>query len=259
MTTTTCDPPGVIDPRVWGARPEASAEVADLWARATGVAAGGLPSMGLAAGDRPCADVEVLAGVFAVVEYEVARRMHAATMSGSLPLVGPGAVLAARGWAGPHARRLARAGALAAGHPPIAAVWAAGLITSEHVDAVARKAQAFTAAELAVVVSELAAHWGQWSPVMITRFVVAAERMLHPPEDPDPDETGAYESRDLSFALYGDSVLISGTLPRLDGEAVIAAIEAWAEKLRSTAEHTPAGARRADALVELVNAAAATG
>ena len=259
MTTTILDPPRVTDPRAVGALPDASAEVADLWARATAVAAGELPVMGLAAGDRPCADVDVLASAFAVVEYEVARRMDAATRAGSLPLVGPGAVLAARGWAGPHARRLARTGALAADHPSIAAAWAAGVITSEHVDAVARKAGLFSAQELAVVIGELAAHWGQWSPPAIARFVAAAARMLHPPDDPTPDEADAYACRDLSFALYGDTVLLSGTLPRLEGEAVIAAIDAWAEKLRTTADHIPAGARRADALVELVNNAAATG
>ncbi len=124
----------------------------------------------------------------------------AATASGSLPLVGPGAVLGARGRAGPHTRRLARTGALAAEHPSIAAAWAAGVITREHVDAIARTAAAFTAAELAGVIGELAAHWGQ-SPAAVARFVTAAARMLHP----------------------------------------------------------PAGARRADALVELVNNTAATG
>ena len=242
-----------------GALPQASLEVAHLWGQAAGVAAGDLPVMGLSAGERPVADVEVLAGLFAMVEYEVARRMHAATMAGALPLVGPGAVLAARGWAGPHARRLARAGALAADHLPLTEAWAAGLITADHVDAVARHAEAFTAAELEVVVGELAEYLGQWSPAMIARFVAAAARMLHPPADPTPEESDAYTSRDLSFAVLGDTVILSGALPRVDGEAVIAAIDGLADRLRSTADHVPAGARRADALIELVNAAASSG
>ena len=83
--------------------------------------------------------------------------------------------------------------------------------------------------------------------------------MLHPvPDDPEPDEEAAYASRGLSFALTRDSVIISGELPRLEGELVIAAIDAFAEKLRSAADHVPASARRADALVELVNAAHAS-
>jgi hypothetical protein len=217
--------------------------------------------MGLLAGDRPTADVEVLAGAFAVVEYELARRMHAATSAGALPLLGPGAVLSARGWATPHARRLARTGALAAEHPTLASAWAAGIITSDHVDAIARNTGPLTPDQVSAVIGELATRWGQWSPAMITRFVLSAARLLHPPagDGPTRDEVDAYTSRDLSFALLGDTVILSGTLPRLEGEAVIAAIDALAERLRCTADHVPAGARRADALVELVNTAASTG
>jgi hypothetical protein len=54
-------------------------------------------------------------------------------------------------------------------------------------------------------------------------------------------------------------VIISGELPRLEGELVIAAIDAFAEKLRSAADHVPSAARRADALVELVSTAHASG
>ena len=241
--------------------PQASVDVVAVWDRATACAAGTLPAMGLLAGDRPTADVEVLAGAFAAVEYELARRLHAATTAGSLPLVGPGAVLAARGWASPQARRLARTGALAAAHPSVAAAWAAGIITSDHVDAVARNIGPLTEEELAAVIAELGTRWGQWSPPMIARLVLSAIRLLHPPADDRPvdDEADAHASRDLSFALLGDTVILSGALPRLEGEAVIAAIDALAERLRSTADHVPAGARRADALVELVNAAATAG
>ena len=261
MTSTIHDQRALVDPRAVGAVPEASADVVAVWDRATSCAVGVLPTMGLLAGDRPTADVEVLAGAFAAVEYELARRLHAATTAGSLPLVGPGAVLAARGWASPQARRLARTGALAAAHPSVAAAWAAGIITSEHVDAVARNVGPLTDEQLAAVIAELGTRWGQWSPPMITRLVLSAIRLLHPPADDRPvgDEADAHASRDLSFALLGDTVILSGTLPRIEGEAVIAAIDALAERLRSTADHVPAGARRADALVELVNAAAAAG
>jgi hypothetical protein len=261
VTDTIADSGTRVDPRAVGALPAASAGVADLWAQATACAAGDLPCMGLHAGDRPTADVEVLAGAYAVVEYDLARRMHAATSAGSLPLVGPGAVLAARGWAGPHVRRLARAGALAAERPTLARAWAAGIITSDHVDAIARNTGPLQPDELTAVIEELSSRWGQWSPAMITRFVRTAAHLLHPPSDDGPtrDEADAYACRDLSFALLGDTVILSGTLPRLEGEAVIAAIDALAERLRSTAEHTPAGARRADALIELVNTAHTTG
>ena len=59
--------------------------------------------MGLTAGDRPAADVEVLCSSVAMAEFELARRMEAAARSGSLPLVGT-----ARCWGragGPRQRR----------------------------------------------------------------------------------------------------------------------------------------------------------
>ena len=211
--------------------------------------------MSLSAGERPAADVEVLASAAAACEYLVATRMHAAAAGGCLPLGDRGGVLAARGWSPGTARRLARCGAFALAHPSVAGVWAAGAITAEHVDPLARTADRFTVEELAAVVGELGPHWGSWSPAAVARFVTAADRMLHPPPDPTPDEADAYETRALSFALTADTVLISGALPRVEGELVIAAIDAWADRLRSTADHVPATARRADALVALVNTA----
>jgi hypothetical protein len=237
-----------------------SVEVAEAWNGLQRSAGADMPPMGLVAGERPTADVEVLAGAVAVAEYELARRMHAAQASGSLPFPGPGSMLTARSWSTPSARRLARAGALAAEHPGLAQVWASGIITSEHVDAVARHADLFAPDELAAVIAELGSRWGRWSPAAVTRFVRAADRLLHPrAEDPEPNEADAYATRGLSFALTSDSVILSGELPRIEGELVMAAIDAFAEKLRSTAEHVPASARRADALVELVNAAHAAG
>jgi hypothetical protein len=239
---------------------DSSVEVGEAWSSLQRSAGADIPPMGLSAGERPAADVEVLAGAFAVAEYELARRMHAAQASGCLPFPGPGSMLTARSWSTPTARRLARAGALAADHPGLAQVWASGIITSEHVDAVARHADLFESDELAAVIAELGSRWGRWSPAAITRFVRAADRLLHPrAEDPEPTEADAYATRGLSFAITSDSVILSGELPRLEGELVIAAIDAFAEKLRSTSERVPASARRADALVELVNAAHAAG
>ena len=178
---------------------------------------------------------------------------------GRLPLVGPGAVLGARGWAGPHARRLARAGALAAEHPSVAAAWAAGIITSDHVDAIARNVGPLEPDELAAVDRGAGRVVGAAVPAGGGRVRGRVIRLLHPPPDPDPDEAGAYESRSVSFAVTSDAVILSGVLPRVEGEAVIAAVEAFAERLRSEADHVPASARRADGLVALVNAAHASG
>jgi hypothetical protein len=112
---------------------------------------------------------------------------------------------------------------------------------------------------MSAVIEELGPWWGQLSPLAVAHFVQRVIRVLHPPPDPEPDEAAAHEGRSLSFALTADSVVLSGVLPRLEGEAVIAAVEAFAERLRSEADHVPASARRADGLVALVNTAHASG
>jgi hypothetical protein len=249
----------LVDDRALAAAPAASADVADVW-RALSMQAGDeLPAMGLTAGERPAADVEVLCSSVAIAEFELARRMVAAARSGSLPLVGDGAMLLARGWSSAWARRLARTGAFVDVHPELATVWRSGVIASEHVDALARRADHLTGTQMGAVIAELAPLWGTLSPQAVAAFMARVIRMLTPPEDPEPDESAAYESRSLSFALTSDSVILSGVLPRVEGEAVIAAVEAFAERLRSEADHVPASARRADGLVALVNAAHATG
>ena len=237
----------------------ADPRVVDAWSTVTDLAAQGAGGMGLSAGDRPVADVEVLGASLAALEYSVAVFLHAAASAGCVPLGGPGAMLTAGGWGGPWARRLARTGALVAEQPSLDRAWAAGRITSDHVDPIARHAHRFSPDELAGVVAELEPLWGQLSPAAVERFVTAAARMLHPPDDPTRDELAAYDTRSLSFAVTRDVVLISGELPRLEGEAVMAAIDALADRMRCTVENVPAGARRADALVELVNVASAAG
>lgn len=258
MTTTSIGR-GVVDPRAAGSLDDAGHDVSSLWSRAGEMASDALPAMGLMAGERPAADVEVLCSAVAMVEFELARRMHAAAASGSLPLAGTGAVLLARGWSASWARRLARAAEFAGQHHRIAEVWAAGIITSEHVWALGRHNEALAPEEMDAVVAELAPLWGQLSPRAVGIFVERVIRMLHPPSEPEPDEWEAHEARSLSFAVAADSVIVSGSLPRVEGELVIAAIDAYAERLRSEADHVPAAARRADALVGLVNEAHARG
>lgn len=236
-----------------------SVEVAAVWEALGRAGRADLDDLGLAAGLRPAADVTCLLRVAAAAECELARRMDAARRAGALPLAGAGALATAGGWSAASARRLARAGALAGEHPALAAVWARGEITGEHVDALARRVERLSRDEMAAVIAELDPFWGQLSPAGVTRFVEAAIRLLHPPPDPARDELDAYAARTLSWSILGDTVLLAGSLPRVEGEAVIAAIDAIAERLRTQADHVPGAARRADALVQLVNDAHAAG
>ncbi len=235
-----------------------SVEVARMRQAVTAVAGGVPGDMGLHAGLRPAADADALLAVAAAAECALARHLHAAQQAGALPLAHPAATATARGWLPGWARRLARTGAFAADHPAVARTWAAGVITGEHVDALARRADRLSGEQMAAVLTELEPHFGQLTPAALARFLDAAIRLIHPPADPTPDEADAYATRALSFAVLGDTVLLDGALPRLEGEAVMAAIDALAERLRTQNDPSPACARRADALMQLVNDAHAT-
>lgn len=251
--TVTPIRPTCVDGRAVGWLPDADPAVASTWQACVELAAEEVGSMGLSDGDRPLADVEVLAGAVAAGEYALAVRLHAASAAGALPFPAPGGVLRARGWSSGLARRLERCGALVSRCPALGSAWAAGVITAEHLDAIARLAPRFTDEELQAIAAQLAQHWGEWSPTLVGRFAAAADRMLHPPSEPSSQEIGAHAVRCLSFSVTRDSVILAGELPRVEGELVIAAIDAMAERLRSTADQVPAAARRADALVQLVN------
>lgn len=253
-------PPDVVGVRMAAWHPdagEASPEVAGLAEQVAAMGAAELPAMGLAAGGRPAADVDVLLGTLASVEYELARRMAAAERAGALPVTGAGGMVQARHWSTGYARRLARSGALAARWPQVAGAWAAGVITSEHVDVLARRAAALTEEQMSALLDQLLARWGRLSPEALARFLHRVIRVLAPPPDPEPTEVDAHAQRGLSFSILGDTVLLAGTLPRLEGEVVMHAVEAWADRLRSAADRVPAAARRADGLVALVHSAAA--
>jgi hypothetical protein len=249
----------VVDPRAAAVVGCADPPLVDLWSRLGRITGAEPPAMGLLAGDRPTADVEVLASVAASVEFELARRMALAATAGGLPLSGAGGMLRACGWSAGAARRLVAAGQIALAFPVVAAQWAAGVITAEHAAAIARARGQLTDTELSVALRGFDGRWGALSPHAVGQVITAIDTRLHPPADPSGDEITAYESRHLDFALTADEVLISGSLPRLEGEAFLAVIDAFAETQRSSADHLPAAARRADALTALVEAASASG
>jgi hypothetical protein len=249
----------VVDARAASAAPRADPPVVQIWQALGSLVGHDAPDMGLFAGERPAADVEVLASMAASAEYELARRMVLAAEAGGLPLQGPGAMLRARGWSPGAARRLMAAGQMAVAFPAIADQWAAGVITAEHAAAIDRTRGRLTDDQLSVALLGFEGRWGVLSPRAVGEVIAAIEARLHPPGDPSPDEAAAYESRNLSFALTPEVVLFSGSLPRLEGEAFLAVIDAFAESLRSAADHVPPAARRADGLIAMVEAASTSG
>jgi hypothetical protein len=249
----------VVDSRAQAAAGWADPPVVEVWQAVGRITSADPPPMGLVAGERPAADVDVLASLVAAAEYELARRMVAAATAGGLPALGAGGMLRARGWSPAGARRLVSAGEVAVAFPVVAAQWAAGVITADHAAAIGRNRGRLTDDQLEVALRGFEGRWGALTPRAVGEVIAAIEARLYPPPDPSPDEAAAYESRHLSFALTPQDVLFSGSLPRLEGEAFLAVIEAFAETVRTEADHVPAAARRADGLIALMQAAAGSG
>ena len=79
------------------------------------------------------------------------------------------------------------------------------------------------------------------------------------PEHREATEQRRQDRRFLAFCDYGGMTTIRGELPSIDGAAVRSAIRALAESLRAEGDGLTRGQRYADALMTLVNSAAAHG
>ncbi|MFN8126128.1 MAG: HNH endonuclease signature motif containing protein [Candidatus Nanopelagicales bacterium] len=93
--------------------------------------------------------------------------------------------------------------------------------------------------------------------VAAVKLVVAHALDLLHPDDRDAAEQADYDRRSLSWTHHGGMTMITADLPGIDGTAVTAALTALAESLRRDGDGLTLAQRRADALITLVNAAAA--
>ncbi|MGB8020412.1 MAG: DUF222 domain-containing protein, partial [Candidatus Nanopelagicales bacterium] len=137
--------------------------------------------------------------------------------------------------------------------PSLAGLWVSGVITAEHVDAVAANTSGLTGEQVAAVVAALDGHWGYLSPQRVAWFADRARKVIDPPpDDPDERERRDYEARFVSLSFLGGVAHLTGALPRLEGEALLAALTGLAERLRAEGDGLTTGQRRADALVEMM-------
>lgn len=232
---------------------DVSAGIAGLVAAVERLASEGTPPVGLADGDRATDEVAALLAVLPRVEAILAMRMARAETAGALPFLASGGMATHRWWSTGRARGLSRAGRLANRHPEVAADWTAGRVTVEHVDAVAVAVTGLPEDRAAAVVDAAGRVWGQATPPQVRRFCARARAIVDPaPEDPDARAMRARAQRFVSFAVLDDTVHISGSLARLDGELLMNTLHATAEGLRVAGDGLTAGQRRADALVALV-------
>jgi hypothetical protein len=239
---------------------DVSPGVAAVVAAVQALVAEGVLPMGLDAGDRPTADVQALLVALAQVEAVLAMRMALAEASSALPLLSSGGMASQAYWSRSRARALSRAGHLANQYPLLAGRWLSGAITAEHADAAARGVARLPEDRARAVIDGLTPALGQVTPQTIAAFCARARAIVDPrPDDAELAARKAHEARFLSFSVLDDTVHITGSLARLDGELLMGTINAQAERLRVAGDGLTGAQRRADALTHLAAAAGAAG
>lgn len=95
--------------------------------------------------------------------------------------------------------------------------------------------------------------------VKATRIAVRHALDLLRPQDADAAEQRDWDRRTLSSSTHGGMVMIAADLPQVEGEALLSVINALADSLRVAGDGLSTAQRRADALITLVDRAAAKG
>lgn len=210
----------------------------------------------LATGTTLSDRVTVLARIALVIEAEVGRSLAAAERHDILPHAPITQLRRHAGWSGPAASAVLAAARFADRHPEVADLWRSGQVNTDVVAAIARGLRGVTASVeekfLAAVVQQLPHLSVKGIKVLISQTL----DHLHP-DDRDAQEHTDWDRRCLTATRHGGMTMISADLPGLEGAAVVAALDALAESLRVEGDRATKGQRRADALITLVNRAAA--
>ena len=202
--------------------------------------------------------VVALARARNVLDAEIARRLVAAAASDCLRHTPRTTLIADGGWAGSSAAAMITAAQFADHHPAVAALWRSGAISGQSVAALARGLTPLSPEDQEQVVVAVLPHLATLSLRSIRRFVTHAVDLIDP-DDTERRDQRRHDQRFLAFSSYCGSVTFHGQLPALEGDAFRAAITALTESLRAEGDGLTAGQRHADALITLINQAAAQG
>jgi hypothetical protein len=212
-------------------------------------------SLGMAA--QLAADVTVLARASEVLAAETARRVAAADRF-DVTATGIRSTLAEQGWSGKATWRSLKAGGFTDRHPTLLGLWRAGKTNADVICAIATGVRNLSQDDAAQVVDWLVPLLPQLNERQAAVAVAAAADRLQP-KDAESRQKRAYDGRYLSSSTFRDQVLIEARLPALEGQAFLAAVAAFAEKLRVEGDQLTKGQRQADALAAMVAALAAEG
>jgi hypothetical protein len=194
------------------------------------------------------------------LDAATAKHMVAAELAGSTAH-DPATVVAAGGHTAAEANRLLIAGRFAhraaKWFPGLWDLWESGKVSTAQMRALAADTAERCNADVYDLVDLLLPRLPQLTPAQITRAVESA-LAVRDPDSAAAGEQDAYQRRRLTLTDTDDGVRISGVLPRLEGQALAALVDAHAEQQRAHGDRLTARQRRADGLAAVVAAAADT-
>lgn len=137
-------------------------------------------------------------------------------------------------------------------------MWRRGLVDTDVLAALGRGLSPLEHRTSTRIVDAVADELPRLSVAGVTLIVQRALDLLHP-NDREAAEQTDYDRRGVWFSQHGGMTMMAADLPGMEGEAVAAALDALAQSLRVEGDGLTGGQPRADALITLVNRAAAHG
>ena len=200
----------------------------------------------------------VLARIRSVLDAEIGRTAVAAQTHDVLAHSPATHLQRTAAWSGPDASGVVVAGRLAARHRSLEQLWRTGRVSTDVVAVIARGLRGVShdveGRFLTAVADQLPSLSLRAVKVLISRTLD-----LLFPDDAQRQEQLDWDRRALTSSRHSGMTMIQADLPGLEGDAVMAALDALADSLRVAGDPTTTAQRRADALITLVNRAAAHG
>jgi hypothetical protein len=202
--------------------------------------------------------VTVLARLVAILEAETGRALAVADQNSVLPHAPVTHLQRHANWTGRAASALTVASRFAARHPHLAQLWQTGRVSTEVVAAIARGLRGVTADVEAKFLAAVVAQLPVLSLAAVKLLVAQTLDHLHP-DDREAQEQTDWDRRCLTSTRHAGMTMIHADLPTLEADALLTALNAIAESLRVEGDRLTVGQRRADALITVINRAAAHG
>lgn len=200
----------------------------------------------------------VLARARNALDAQIGRSLLAGERADVLPHAPRTQLEREASWSGHASAALVTAARFCGRHRDVAALWEQGRLCT---DVIAALARGLSGLPWEVEKKVVGAVLGELPSLTVrgVKLVVAHVLDLVRPDDRDTAEQSDYDRRRVVVTTHGGMTMIAADLPDLEGEAVMAALDAVAESLRVAGDRLTKAQRRADALITLVNRSSADG